>query len=351
MKFSRNIQSSNVEHYRLKGKRGFWFIISTLVLWIISGWCTECADLDGYRVDFETDLSFLSLEEFANPGFAQFNIFFKNLGVSFETFHIILFFMFVTIITSTIFKYSRAPLTVIFIYLFTSFFGDVIQIKNTLGLAVLMIGISVLAENKRRYTKILYSLFCILAASFHIALIFYLVFLLVDKDIKGIRVLLLSVALAFVGHFIFSLFGNISLVQESGFLSERADDYLQGRSYVSLAICTFVCAINLYTSKLLFKDTNYSRFLYNINVLLCFSLVFTSISMTFFSRLFRNLIIWNSIFMINSYLDNKNAFKDRVKVLSMMIINFISWSVLFLWMSDVSKNIAVILRSNSFFGG
>lgn len=341
-----NIGIYNLHNYSLKGYRLVQFLISTIILLIISGWCTDCYDLDNYRANYETDLSFIRLEELANPGFAQFNIFFSNLGITFETFHIIIFFIFIPIITINIFKLSKSPLIIIFIYLCTSYFGDIIQLKNTLALGILMIALKVLLNDKLRYGNVVYLLLCLLAATFHIAFIFYAVFIFAKKEINAKRIIYLSIALSFLGHSIFSILSNNALVIGSDFLSNRAESYAEGSSYISLLLCTIVYLIHFKSCKLLFNDTNYSKTYYNINVLLAVLLIFSSINMTFF-RLFRNMIVINSIFMINSYHDNKYKLKNRRNVLFWIALDFISWSIFFLFMSSVKDSVSMILENNS----
>lgn len=84
------------------------------------------------------------------------------------------------------------------------------------------------------------------------------------------------------------------------------------------------------------------KLIYSFNVVLSLFLIFTSVNMQF-ARLFRNMLLFNSIFIINKlYL-----FKAYKRI--MVYLYFISMSIVFFWIANSSSNVGQILRSNLLF--
>lgn len=323
-----------------------WFVFTLLWLfmWIISGWNTENADLENYIVFYTRNFDRFDIIELADPGFNFINKTFNAYSFTFETYHMIVYGIIVTYICYQVWKRSCKPILILFIYLFTAFFADVIQLRNFVALFFLMIGLFALVDKNEKHPKLKFFLFNLLACSIHIAFVFYFIFLLLDINIKPVFIIFGSIIFSVVGHVILSSLSTFAYISENGFLSNRAETYLESSSYWSVVICSFQYLIHYFVCKRCIISSGYStinsKYFMQINVLLAVLIVMTSINMTFF-RLFRNMLLFSSIYLINGYLCGKN--KANVVYLSLY---FVLMSFFHFWWGDVLSNVNAIFSNN-----
>ena len=157
----------------------FYFVF--ISLWIVSGWNYDNADIENYIMDYDPAFANLGFEQLFNPGFSLFYSICLNFNLAFKTVHIILYGLIMYLLTTIIFRRSTKPLIVVAIYVFTAYFADIIQIKNAVALCFLYLGLLTLINDDIHNRKLKYTVITLIAATFHVGFIFYLVLLLYDK--------------------------------------------------------------------------------------------------------------------------------------------------------------------------
>lgn len=321
------------------------YLLIWLFMWILSGWNTQNADLENYELFYNRDFFNLNILDLADPGFNLINSIFNFFGVSFEKYHIIIYGIIITYICYQVWKRSYRPLLILFIYFFTTYFADVIQLRNFLGLLFLMMGLFALIDKEGKHQKLKFLILNLLATSIHIAFVFYFVFLLVDVKVNPFFLIVGSILLSIFGHSILGYFSTFTYIADNGFLSDRADSYMEDSSLWSVIICTCQYLIHYHMCKRCVKQSNYNAinvdYFMRITVLMSILIVVTSINMTFF-RLFRNILLFSSIYLINGYMCKKNNHDAILLTIYFMIMSFFHF-----WWGDVLPNVNVILSNNS----
>ena len=331
---------------RLHHRSSILFIYACIwfFLWLLAGWNTFNADLLNY-IDFYTrNFDKVEIVELADPGFNLLNKIFNNWGVSFELYHIIIYGVVLFYLCYQVWKRSYAPVLVTVIYIFTAYFGDVIQLRNFLAVFFLMIGLFALVDKTEKYPKLKFFICNLLASSFHIAFVFYFVFLLVDIKLKPAYVIGGSILLSVLGHSILGYLSVLPYVANNFFLSNRADSYLEKSSYWSVIICSCQYLVHYFVCKKCVAQSAYNmidkkRFM-RVAVLSSVLVIMTSVNMTFF-RLFRNLLLFSSIYLINGYIFRRTANNTCYLVLYFAIMSYFHFLS-----GDVLKNVGVIFSNN-----
>lgn len=229
------------------------------------------------------------------------------------------------------------------LYMLTIFFMDGIQIRNFLGLAFVYLGLYILYE-KNKWWKIEYIICIILASLIHSALIVYLVFLIVPKDLdkkyskREIRIILGGGILFYLYMYAFrnSLNFLVSITEIGG--EAKATEYAQYTTHYGSLIIFLLQMIAIilsmynykkvveknkiivqknYDTKLcgIEKDLKVLKFIIYINTIALLFVPFSIIQSTYY-RLIRNLVLLNFIGMgiVSKW------YKRNVKI---FIINFI----------------------------
>lgn len=313
-------------------------------MWILSGWNTYNYDIENYVAYYYRNFDGITLLNLADPGFNFINKTFNYFDISFETYHIMVYGILLTFIFYHIWKKSHKPILIVTLYIFTAYFGDVIQLRNFIACFFLYCGLFVLISPDSKYPKLTFVIFNLLASSIHISFVFYFVFLLGDLKIKPWVIIAGSLAMSVFGHSFLSYLSNISYIAENAFLSDRAEGYLESSSYWSVIICScqylihyFVCARFVADNKSQGIDSE--RFM-KINTWLALLIIATSINMTFF-RLFRNLLLFSSIYIVNGYTKKRNV--SNTIILAMY---FLIMSIFHFWRGSVYDNVNLIFTNN-----
>lgn len=102
----------------------------------------------------------------------------NSLGLSMNSFRLVIGFFGFTLIINTIKRYSNYPNYVLSLYLIYPFINDVIQIRNFLAASIVIFSIRYLIENKK-WNLFKYVLSIFIASSIHVSSLFYLVLILV----------------------------------------------------------------------------------------------------------------------------------------------------------------------------
>lgn len=325
----------------------FYIGLIWIFMWILSGWNTDNADLSNYVTYYDEGDMFL-LSGLANPGFHFLNYIFNSYNISFETYHIILFGIITFFICYQVWKRSYNPIIVILIYLLTAYIPDIIQLKNSLAYIFLLLGLFCLIDPNERHSKLKFLILNTIATTIHVGFVFYFVFLLVDRKIKSSYVICGSILLSIFGHSILSYFSSFAFISDNTFLNNRAESYLSTSSYVSVILCSLQYLLHYYVCKSCVLNSPYNginkhRFM-QITALASTLIIMTSVNMTFF-RLFRNLLLFSSIYIINGYYYKSN----KMNMTCILFLYFITMSYFHLWHGDVLKNVGIIINNNSFW--
>lgn len=315
-----------------------------MFVWGLSAWNTDNADMENYVAYYTTNYNNLNIWDLADPGFKFINKLFNVYGFTFETYHIIIYSVLMTYICHQIWKRSQRPNLILFIYLFTAFIADVIQLRNSLALLFLLIGLFALIDNNERYPKFKFFVFNLLASSIHIAFVFYFVFLFINVKIRPRYFILGCILLSILGHSILGYFSTFTYIAENSFLNNRAESYLEHSSYWSVMICSFQYLIHYFVCKRCVMKSGYNGINVNcfmqINVLIAMLIIMSSVNMTFF-RLFRNILLFSSIYLINGYLYKKNKVDAIYLSLYFLFMSFFHF-----WWGDVLVNVGIIFSNN-----
>jgi len=328
-------------------------IIGIILIWIFlcitAGWVTDCADIDNYRFYYEdSNLVEYYISNYTNPGFYYIYNIFQSQGFSFESFHAIFYVFIMTFFVWFVGRYSRKPIVVLLLYIFVAFFGDVIQMKNALAMVFLYVALMGIVDKSMNYSKVTIAVILLLSATIHIGFMAYFVLLLYDKKINSTFYIFLSIALSLAGHSLLQMFSDYASILGAETMTIKADSYLERKSVFSVFACSFVFLVNYFTCKRFIYCQRNSIIhvdrLMAINVLAAIIIVFTSVNMVFF-RLFRNMVLFNSVFIVNGYLDSRRSFIDKI----ILSAYFIIMSFFYFISTGVFDNVQDIFQSNSFF--
>lgn len=335
-------QQSNI--IRNRSITFFVYILLWFFLWIIAGCNTQNADLLNYYNYYTRNFVDVEVLDLADPGFNYLNKLFNDCGISFELYHMILYGLLLFFVSFQIWKRSKRPILISLIYIFTAYFADVIQLRNFLALLFLMLGLFAIVDKNEKYPKFKFFIWNLLASSIHITFVFYFVFLLVDIKFRPSFIIIGSILLSFLGHSILANLSVVPYIANNPFLSYRAETYMESSSYWSILICTVQYLLHYYVCKICVANTSCSIIdknrLMSLVVLTSILLVMSSVNMTVF-RLFRNLLLFMSIYLINFSLYCKSS-----KLKFWLLSYFLLMSYAHFWSTDVLKNVGIIFSHN-----
>jgi hypothetical protein len=219
-------------------KNKYVYYILLIFLWILSSFNIEIADKSNYYYDYliasynygftNTEFGFQILCKFAN-----------YLGISFQVFLGIYFFIGLLLISKTILKFTRNSGYVLGLYFIYPFIIDVAQIRNFMAMSITIYAIPYLASNKKKdFVK--YLILQILAISFHYSAVFYLSFLLIKKfNIKQIIKIVTTITV--LGS-IFNALLPTYIVNIFPFLEQKMHRYTQSgvSIYTKIGMLTYL---------------------------------------------------------------------------------------------------------------
>lgn len=323
-------------------------ILVFAVMFVFAGWNTDNADIDNYRISYE----YLSAER-ANLlsldfGYRFLEFFFYRLGLPFENFRLLIYFNGLLFIVWYCKKQSLYPLLALLFYFLFHFLRDSVETRNYIASLFILFSLLFIQRNKT-IDKILFYGSIVLSWTVHISFLLYsfLIFTPRNKQINYWICLVISSFLSFVSK---PIFGSLaSIIKFDGF-DNKVEGILSKSPIFATLLCTLLAGVNgLFVSYILKKDLSsentisHSLF-YNINSLSCFLLIFTSISMSFYGRLFGNLLLFNVCYFLSIIKTNKVNFK--------LILFFIFYVVIFVYFLQIKPfdlHFDYIIHNNSIF--
>lgn len=360
----------------LKPKSQISTIALFLFMWLLMGWNTGNPDFENYLIRFNrfSNLAGLILAGITDPGFSIINIFFNSLGFDFYQSRIIISFICLYFVYSTIQKYSLYPAFVSVFYFVFIFALDVTQFRNFVAYSIVIFAIRFLFQ-KGSKGIIIFSALILIASSIHSACLFYLILVLSRSKIN-LKIILILLVIVFLVKSVFYKYYALTLDTD-----KLTDRYQQGISIIALLSVILVQAlnavyINIYKPFVLNKSITTTTYNYRlkkklvpigdyytniddilelsnsniipiISLLLLLLIPFYVDNMTY-SRIFRNIVILNFIYLSNHNLSN--PFKSiTINNILLLVYGLFFFFYYFIYVNGWNIVIQPILSNNSIF--
>lgn len=180
--------------------------------WILIGWNYESPDMDNYVWKYEASDTWLSAylgTGSVEPGYSFLCYLGNLLGLSFMAFKQIMSAISFFLVGAFISRVGKNYALIATCYMVSILVIDVIQIRNFFAMAVLLFGFRYLLKPKMAVSDVVKYIVCVLiAASIHISMVFYLLFILARKPIKVWHLIILITVAFMLKATIFGFFTN-----------------------------------------------------------------------------------------------------------------------------------------------
>lgn len=151
-------------------------LVSAGYMWFITSFCTNPADITTYIRRYTM---YTKIEEQTEYGFNVVVSTFNAMGVDYQTFMCIVYAFIIIVICWFILSNTTRPAMAFGLYAACTFTIDMVQMRNTLGFVMVLIGIHLLMNLKRKWlATLLYVVMVLLGTSFHAANIAFLLLLI-----------------------------------------------------------------------------------------------------------------------------------------------------------------------------
>lgn len=302
---------------KFKKSQIFIFVIF-LISWFIFGWNTWNADYNTY-LKIYNNLNNIVVFKSVEIGFAYFMSFCRFFGFSYNTFLKIYSFIGLFIIYNSTKYFIKNYSMVIILYLIYPFFIDVIQIRNFMSFAIILFGIRFLLNDSLK-SKTKYIMTILVASSFHLTSLYYLILLLTSiKSIRNLIYITLSIFLIITvsPKILYYLIQHFYFLEKykAYFVTETRPFmfFLFFIYFLIFLLIAFICN-NILVNSSIQDNERYKKF--GIIVLKIDILLFTSLPLIFlnvnFYRLQRNILILN--YILFSIIYSKYIFKGSLNI-------------------------------------
>ncbi|MBP1043643.1 EpsG family protein [Vagococcus sp. BWB3-3] len=336
-------------------------VISFAFFILIMGWSLSDPDWVGYYYLYNFTANGPILPEF---GYQFLEKIFLSLGFDFPQFRIaIAFITYYLMYKGISFFIKKGPLSLfISSYALFSLFYDSIQLRNTLGISIIIIGLRYLFEEGK--FDILKFIFTVLVATtFHTTMIFYLAFLIV-KFKKTNLVQFCIILFTFLTTIIIVMngtkipyleviFGSLRESKYTGYLDKSMRwgfIFPLALQMINILFAKFLMTVNFSDINSIDNEGRKSQLLlnYKLNVSgILFIPIFT-VNLNFY-RLARNLLTINLIFSQLS-LNHSVKQKERIKIILFTFIYVFVWVFYgFIFGNEFETVVRPLLENNGFF--
>lgn len=306
-------------------------LLLVITLWILFGFNTGNADYATYERMFNGSL------KPPDMGFEFLLGFFNLIGFTYQQFLIIISLICYAIIFISIKRYTENLSYVMALYFIYPFMFDVVQIRNFIAFTILLYGLQYLFTNNR-IDIFKYIFFVLAASSIHFGFLFYLVLILVkffsswEKEFIIISTFVILTILLVYSGFLTVLMNNL-------FNSPKVTGWFEIRTHLGFLVpisVQIIVFLFVYVSYRKYKDnikdqitnkdsqtfvipnkkqkfiTPSSQIIFfetiiKINIIMFLAFPFYAY-VTYFFRLYRNILIMNYIMIANSI---QYFFKDK----------------------------------------
>lgn len=276
------------------------FVVEFLMAWVLIAGNYQNADYEQYLIRYDS-----GLDVFVDIGFSYLCNFFNGLGWSYQEFKTLLSFVCLLLIFRTISKVSRYPALGGAVFLIFPLIIDVTQFRNFVSYSIVVFAIPFLFE-KEKSGLFKYIIAVLVASSIHTLSVFYLLFALSRLKLKTWLVGALFLGVLLIKESA-KLFFTISFETEK--LDNSSTTSIAGAIFNVLIVIANI-AIIWYVSKHNKEDLSNKKFLWmsfctEKTWLYCNCLFVLIIPFLFdfanYSRIYRNMVFLNMIFIANSY--------------------------------------------------
>ncbi len=162
-------------------KSKFVYVVQFLWMWILTGFNHGGGDYGGYEFMYSL---------YSVPANIQSpEIFYKglcyisnSLGLDLVAMEAITSFFVLLIIFIVVSKHTKSKCFAISLFMIFPFIDNIIQKRFFIGTAFIFIGFHFLLTGSNWKNRIIYIIFCVIAAQFHTSMYFFLIFMLADFD-------------------------------------------------------------------------------------------------------------------------------------------------------------------------
>ena len=285
------------------GKVSFYF--SFFIAWLLMAGNYDNADYENYIIRYDR-----GLEVLVDPGFSIINYIFSSAGFSFaELKTVISFFCLILVFKSISILCANRSFGAALFLIFPLII-DITQFRNFVAYSIFYAAVPYLFENSKTST-IKYYVITLIAVSFHAALDWYLFLPLAKRDIK-LKFVIIGVIGLFTAKEMLML-----LIQQ--YIGTDRLELFDKPSIAGALFGAFTLVINAVVVNTLYKREYYDieldeyvdaywmdKMWVNVNWLLLFIIPFLFDNGNY-SRIFRNIVLLNMIFILNSYYLSKQT--------------------------------------------
>ncbi len=323
------------------------------LLWVIVGFNTKMSDTDNYLMFYQyacDGLRYSGIEY----GFYLFMRICAILGMDYFGFFKLYSFIALFMIFISVDSYCKRPIKCMWLFLFFPFFHIVVAVRNFMACAIVLFSMRFLWEEKKQIRgAICFIIGILVAATFHTAALFYLIYLLCYYEEKKIHsivgiVLVTGVFFVFAGQEIVPLL-NIISPKLTVYLSAG----LKGTRFSTKLFLIIFYVAELYFCSVL-KVYNFSKRSYRmrqIMVLNSFVMVLSFFNMNFM-RLQYNVMVIFSVYVFNTLDEAKRTYvyRNSLKKLCYLYYTFYFLSGIFLlYFYSFESIVLTVLKNNSLF--
>lgn len=288
--------------------------------WLLISGNSDNNDFHQYKEEYE----YIEWGFLLEPGFGLICYVFKALGFDYMNFKAIVSLICLTLIYRTIWKITDYKALGATLYLVYPFIVDITQIRNFIASSLVVFAIPLLFQ-KGKAALIKYLLLVIVATTVHSAVIFYIVFIFARKSINKFVMIVGIIIMSIIKVAVYNQFQTI-------FETEKLEVYekpsIMGTLIMIAVLClTAVIINNIYKHRnKRILDLSLPNIFVNEKIwpnitlltLLLTPLLFDNAS---FTRVYRNIVILNMLFIINAYYIN---LQKRKVLITIFMFYFVS---------------------------
>lgn len=286
-----------------KNKLHIGVITILLFLVAVMGGATQIPDIDIYLLMYE--------DVYVSPDYlyALINDLFSFLGVSFEIYRVVYFFIGVLLIHATVKKFVQRKYYIVFyaLYFIYPMALDIIQVRNFMAMSIFIFAFPLLLETSKS-SAMKYVALIVIAMGFQITATVYLPMIFFRSALAPQRPIFYIVVYCIICFFIMQkgiVIGGMSLIVERlGVIDGRILSYMEVKAnlgpYFILVlnlICLCACMLMLYSKRIdayndIQIDISITPFINMTTLSVLYVLLFVPLVMfeITFMRIFRNLI-------------------------------------------------------------
>lgn len=288
----------------------YFLILFFFMAWILYGGNQWNGDRDAYELYYIRDSIVPWGVEIL---YGYMNIFSYKLGLSFQTFQIIISFLTIFLVCAYLNKVYQYPSAAFLLYFLLMFPLDYVLMRTGFSYAIVLNALFFLFKGKRA----IYFFLVIIATMIHQSAVLFLIFLLVKRDGEINKTTLYIIATLFFTIFLQGLFYY-------GFVPQKIIVHLSYYevTWKTTVSCIFIHALSLFLIRCDFGKKNggrYDVFILNVNVVSVIIMVLYFQS-DIFVRVFRLLVFVNIVHLSQGMLITR-----KVTIYALIYIVFYSF--------------------------